>query len=515
MKIAGVRLDLTRIYIKDNEMWVQNRKNLALFFLFNLSIIVTVNSSVLFALIDEWLSAGPYNHGLLGFGLALYVFWIKKEAFAFPRSRFLNLLPLCAASLLLLVANLASIGQLQILGLFLVIVALLLSLYGLKIINTLFLPFLMIFLLLPVWNVLQIPLRDISTWVSFNTVDLLGFEIMREGYYLLTPGGTFIVEESCSGLGFFLASALYAVFVAQINHLSRKSAALFFILAVLVAIIANWIRITVIIIVGSQTAMQHFIVQDHLTFGWLVFAACFIPLIFIGNIYFGEQVAAKSNDQSAPKKQQSFNITYLFSVFTIVICFSAGTFIISSRYDPEYKFILPSIPNYTKVGASSATSHNWEIVSKGATSEEYTHFLQEKELIQVYLANYVRQYQGAEMIFIENSLFDKDRWFKDEQQIIKLATASPLKQINLLTLHRNSQRSRLIAYWYLIDGRYITDKKMAKWYEVQATLKGQPGATLIAIEFAYNNENKEQAVKTVTDFVTAFSTQPINIKKSI
>ncbi|PKH01073.1 EpsI family protein [Psychromonas sp. MB-3u-54] len=496
-------------------MWLQNRRNLTLFFLFNFSLVIAANSSVVFDLLDEWLSAGPYNHGLLGFGLALYVFWIKKEEFAFSRSRFLNLLPLCAASLLLLVANLASIAQLQILGLFLVIVALLLSLYGLKIITTLFLPLLMIFLLLPVWDVLQIPLRDISTWVSFNTVDLLGFEIMREGYYLLTPGGTFIVEESCSGLGFFLASALYAVFVAQINHLSRKSAALFFILAVLVAIIANWIRITVIIIVGSQTAMQHFIVQDHLTFGWFVFAACFMPLIFIGNIYFGEQVAAKSNHQSAPKKQQNSNITYLFSVVTIVICFSAGTFIISSRYDPEYKFILPSIPNYTKVGASSATSHNWKIVSKGATSEEYTHFLQEKELIQVYLANYVRQYQGAEMIFIENSLFDKSRWFKDEQQIIKLAPASMLKQINLLTLHRNSQRSRLIAYWYLIDGRYITDKKLAKWYEVQATLKGQPGATLIAIEFAYNNEDKEQAVKTVTDFVTAFSAQPINIQKSI
>ncbi|MFT6139472.1 MAG: EpsI family protein [Psychromonas sp.] len=508
-------MELTKIYIEDNEMWVQNRRNLALFFLFNLFIIVTVNSSVLFALIDEWFSAGPYNHGLLGLGFALYICWIKKKELAFPRSNFLNLLPLCATSLLLLVANLASIGQLQILGLFLVIVALLFSLYGLKIINTLFLPLLMIFLILPVWNVLQIPLQDISTWVSFNIVDILGFEIIRKGYHLLTPAGTFVVEEACSGLGFFLASALYAVFVAQINHLSRKSAALFFILAVLVAIIANWIRITVIIIVGSQTAMQHFIVQDHLTFGWLVFAACFMPLIFIGNIYFGEQVAAKKNDQSAPKRQQSSNITYLFSVVTIVVCFSAGTFIISYRYDPEYKFILPSIPNYTKVGASSATSHNWKIVSKGATSEEYTHFLQEKELIQVYLGNYVRQYQGAEMIFIENSLFDKDRWFKDEQQIITLAPASMLKQINLLTLHRNSQRSRLIAYWYLIGGRYITDKKMAKWYEVQATLKGQPGATLIAIEFSYHNEDKEQAVKTVTDFVAAFSAQPINIQKSI
>ena len=496
-------------------MWAQKRKNLALFFLFNFSIIIIFNSSVLFDIIDEWWSVGPYNHGLLGFGLALYVFWIKKKEFASLRSSFFNLMPLCAASLLLLVANLASIGQLQTLSLFLVALALLISLYGFTIINALFRPLLMILLSLPIWNILQIPLRDASTWVSFHSVNALGFEIIREGYNLITPGGIFIVEQACSGLGFFLGSALYAVFVAQINHLARKSAALYLILAVLVAIIANWIRITVIIIVGSQTAMQHFIVQEHLTFGWLVFAACFIPIIFIGNIYFGEQVATKKNAQSAHKREQSFNITSLFSVVTIVLFFSAGTFMISSRYDPEYKFILPSIPNYAKVGTSRATSQNWKVVSKGATSEEYTHFLQEKELIQVYLANYVRQYQGAEMIFIENSLFDKKRWFKGEQQTIKLAPNSPLKQINFLTLHRNSHRSRLIAYWYLIDGRYITDKKMAKWYEVQATLKGQPGVTLIAIEFAYNNEEKQKAVKTLTDFVTAFSAQPINIKKSI
>ena len=56
---------------------------------------------------------------------------------------------------------------------------------------------------------------------------------------------------------------------------------------------------------------------------------------------------------------------------------------------------------------------------------------------------------------------------------------------------------------------------MAKWYEFQATLKGHPGVTLIAIEFAYNNEDKDKAVKTLTDFATAFSKQPIDIKKSI
>ncbi|MFT6984889.1 MAG: EpsI family protein [Psychromonas sp.] len=494
-------------------MWVRNWK-IAAFFILNFLFVLSVNSFVLFDLADEWSSAGPYNHGLLGFGLALYVFWIKKEAFAYPRGNFLNLLPLCAASLLLLVANLASIGQLQLLGLFLVIVALLLSLYGLKIINTLFLPLLMIFLTLPVWNVLQIPLRDISTWVSFHSVDTLGFAIIRDGYNLITPGGTFIVEQACSGLGFFLASALYAVFVAEINNLSRKAAILFFFLAVIFAVIANWIRITVIIIVGSQTAMQHFIVQDHLTFGWLVFAACFIPLIIIGHTYFGERTSDNIDQKKLINQNKGINKGYLASISLILLIFAAMSQIISSRFDPKYKFILPTVPHYAQVGLNHETSHNWSPISKGATSEEFSYFSQGENLLQVYLANYAKQHQGAEIIFVENSLFDKNRWFNVEEQTVELPS-SVLKQFKLLTLRRNNYRSRMIAYWYFVDGHYITDKKMAKWYEVQAAIKGQPGATLIAIEFDYDNEDKDQALKIMTDFAIAFSEQPINIQKSI
>jgi len=495
-------------------MRAYSRKILISFFLFNFLFVLAVNSVVVVNLIEEWWSTGAYNHGLLGLALAIYVFWTKREDFSSPQSNLFGLVLLIATSLLLLIANLASIGQLQMLSLFLVILALLLSFFGFQSVTRLLLPLLMILLVLPIWNVLQLPLRDISTWVSFHSVHLLGFEIIREGYKLITPSGIFIVEGACSGLSFFLASALYAVFVAQINNLSRPATLVYLTFAVMVAVISNWIRITAIIIVGSQTAMQHFIVQDHLTFGWLVFAACFIPVIIAGNTYFGEQSPENGKQKEIIKQPQQISAWYLLVVSTITLFFATATIILPSRFDPNYKFALPIIPSYTHLSLNNAASQNWYPVSHGATSEEFNYFLQDKDLLQVYLANYARQRQGEEIIFVGNTLFDENRWFNVKQQTT-LLNSPFLKQVNLITLRKDSHRSRLIAYWYLVDSHFIADKKTAKWHEVQAAIKGQPGATLIAIAIDYSNENETRALKTMTNFVTLFSSHAINMNKSI
>lgn len=495
-------------------MWRFNIKIITSFFLFNLSLVLAVNSAVLSDLMEEWWSVGPYNHGLLGLVLTLYIFWTKKEVFTFQQGNVFPLLLLSAVSLLLLLSSLASIGQLQILSLFLVILVLLFSFFGFQIISKLLLPLAMLFLILPIWNLLQIPLRDISTWISFHSVNLLGFEIIRQGYKLITPSGNFIVAEACSGLGFFLTSALYAVFVAQVNKFSRQVTIIYFLFAVMIAIIANWIRIIVIIIVGSQTAMQHFIVQEHLTFGWFVFAVCFLPVIIAGNVYLIENMPDNVNQTEAVKRPEKIKTWYFLAISAITLLFAVATLWFPVRFDPKYTFTLPKIPTYTQLTENSAFSQNWHPVSHGATSEEFNYFLQGSDLLQVYLASYVKQQQGKEMIFIKNTLFDKNDWFNVRQQKAQLNSTS-LKQVNLITLSKNNHDSRLIAYWYFVDGQFIADKKYAKLYEMKATIKGQPGATLIAIAFDYDNKDENKAIKKITDFVTIFSRQSLNINKSI
>jgi exosortase/archaeosortase family protein len=58
---------------------------------------------------------------------------------------------------------------------------------------------------------------------------------------------------------------------------------LLFAVAVVVGMVANWIRVYVIIVAGYVTDMQHYLVQvDHLAFGWAVFSVAFLPVLWLG-----------------------------------------------------------------------------------------------------------------------------------------------------------------------------------------------------------------------------------------
>lgn len=490
-------------------MHVQQQKIIALFFTFNFLLILLFNFSVFTEINSEWWSTGPYSHGLLGFVLSLYCFWLKRDCFHNTHYGLGALLFIVISALLMLLATLASLGQLQQLSLFLITCALLTTVYGFKILKDLFLPLFILLLTLPVWNILQIPLRELSTSVSFFIVDQLNFAIIRDGFNLITPQGTFIVEQACSGLGFFLVSALYAIFITLFNQLTYRAGFLFVTIAVAMAVIANWIRIIIIIIVGSQTNMQHFVVQDHLTFGWFVFVACYLPIIWIGLHYFD----AKSFDQQSVQTKKKKNSTshsfqhykrYLFSVSALLLLLSSAYLFFSSRFDADYQFSLPQLTNYQLLRANKTSSPNWHPTSHGASSELFSYFLQDKLLIQVYLANYTWQKQGKEMIFVENSLFDQQRWRAKKNSELTITSNDLIDKINLLVINKNRQNSRLIAYWYFVNGHFTGQQQKAKWESLTASLKGKPGATLIAVALDYKTENKEKALQELSQFVSVF-----------
>ena len=497
-------------------MYAKQPKIITLFFTFNFLLILLFNFSVFTEINNEWWSTGPYSHGLLGFVLSLYCFWLKRDCFHSTYYGLGALLFVIISALLMLLATLACLGQLQQLSLFLITCALLTAVYGFKILKDLFLPLFILLLTLPVWNMLQIPLRELSTWVSFFIVDQLDFAIIRDDYNLITPQGTFIVEQACSGLGFFLVSALYAVFVTQLNHLSYKAGFIFITIAVCMAVFANWLRIIIIILVGSQTNMQHFVVQDHLTFGWFVFVICYLPVIWIGLRYFGPQATPTKKKKNSTNRQFVPSKSYLFSVSALLFLLSSAYLFFSSRFDANYQFSLPQLTNYQLLRSNENSSPNWQPTSHGASSEQFSYFSQGKILIQVYLANYAQQKQGQEMIFVENSLFDKQRWRVKENGELTIASNkliktsnNPIDKINLLVMNKNRQNSRLIAYWYSVNGHFTGQQKKAKWESLTASLKGKPGATLIAVALDYKTKNREKALQELSQFVSDFISRSI------
>jgi len=485
------------------------QKSVHLLFVASLTIFLLANLSALWAIVDEWNSDGPYSHGFLGILVVGYAFWVKRESIV-PSdnsgiSFIISMIGLLGSLSVHFVAMLSSIQQLQQLALFFIILFLFSAFYGFKTLKALALPFVMLFLIFPVWNVLQFPLRELSTAAGVWGPELIGISVGRDDYRLSTAGGLFDVEPACSGLGFFMVSALLAFFVSFFNKLSTKKTIVFLVICLAVAVLANWLRVIIIIVVGTYTEMNHFIVHDHLTFGWIVFALCLLPLIYIARTYFdGSAINKVEAEALLAETETTVNNAQVITVFSVIIIFVAVAYWVPSRFNDNYALTVPSLTNYEMASDSKSYSPNWKPYSQGASQERFFYYTKEALGFQVYLADYVKQEQASEMIYVENYLFDKEFWYKLADEKLSLNNNSSLQETNLVLVQKTATRYRFIASWYVINGTLTSDKKYAKLLEVKATLAGQPGATLVAVAFDFDGQDKADAQQHLSEFISSY-----------
>src|SRR5690606_25050605 len=87
--------------------------------------------------------------------------------------------------------------------------------------------------------------------------------------------GTIEIESGCSGLHYFVVGLALAVLYGEANRLSWRGRLRVAALGAGLAMLANWARIYVIVVLGHGTKMQHYLVAvDHYWFGWGLFAGC-------------------------------------------------------------------------------------------------------------------------------------------------------------------------------------------------------------------------------------------------
>src|SRR5690606_25473253 len=92
-----------------------------------------------------------------------------------------------------------------------------------------------------------------------------------EGNVLRLPGGSFIIEESCSGLRFLLVSSTLSIMNSYMGNHGARRGGLLFLFITFLAFFANWVRVLAIVLIGDYTNMESSLVEDHANFGWLVF----------------------------------------------------------------------------------------------------------------------------------------------------------------------------------------------------------------------------------------------------
>ncbi len=463
----------------------------------------------------EWQGNGPYSHGFLALVISAYLIWQKRHLLRWSTDiGVIEIGLIIGLGFSWWISHIAGVQLLAQVGAIALFSMLLLFIYGWPVCKQLIIPIVVVTFALPIWDFVQYPLRDLSTEVSHHLLLWLNVPVLREGYYFTVPGGRFFVEPACAGLSFFLVALTLSILFAYVNHLNIKTSCYFVIFALTLALVSNWIRIVVIMVVGNYYQMEHPIVQDHLTFGWIVYAVMLVPLFWIGNRFFVGNHSQSNVQQSSQTEtlDPRFNATNVkvVAAFALVLLFPITDLLLKDYgVDDQYSLQLPTLTHYTRIDDMTPQELQWQPTFRGSASEHYAKYSYQQQDIAAYVANYTRQEQNKELIYYFNSLYNKEAWRKVSEK--KVALGPDDKNYMSVIRLEDKNKKRMIGYWYLIGGKRTTSAKLAKLYEVRSLFLGNRGSSVVALAVDYTELGEQHAfnllVETAKNMQSHFSSQ--------
>lgn len=221
---------------------------------------------------------------------------------------------------------------------------------------TLFLAFLM-----PGWGLLTAILQKVSTNAVTFLMSYSGIPTFVEGNFVTIPAGVFEIAGGCSGLRYLIVSLAISSLFSFLYIKNTKKALLFFTVAILGALITNWIRITALILIGEYTDMQSDLMTDHNVFGWYLY----IPFMFL-LFMWGNKLADHDLFSTATINTTSPNSTFPARVNIFILCLAliASSTALKSltlndlSSSTEISEIQPIIKRYTTVEKIPSTTAN-------------------------------------------------------------------------------------------------------------------------------------------------------------
>ncbi|KPQ01380.1 exosortase [Marinobacter sp. HL-58] len=450
-----------------------------------------------------------YSHGLLLLlvSAVLIVRTVKREA---PTPGFypLWLVPFALALIaygLGDILRVQALQQLMVIPLFLGALAILL---GWGQVKAFILPVGLLFFTVPIWDFLSWPLQLITVEIDQLLLGLFDIEFEVEGVFVYLIGvGAFEVAHGCSGLRYLLVGQSLASLYGELNFRRLQSRVLFFLIAVLFALMANWIRVFVIIYMGYETDMQTSLIEDHDSFGWWVFAATLVPLFFIGRkleMTKAEQDTTPEPVRSAYATKSSRHtiwtgvlVTSVLPILLLVILPSSSGEIKPSpdsfelslnteRYGPLFENRLngwkPQVRNPDLVYVQTMYDIGSVTGSSGPAQRLY---------VGVYSYEYQRH--RAELIQYFNRIYDGDEWLPE--RFFEVISPSGVR-LQGVTLRSMSSREHVhLAYGYYVAGLWETDQWRAKFAQILSFFSPRTDASLIIFGAACDDCDGESAVQ--------------------
>jgi exosortase A len=439
-------------------------------------------------LIRLWnqLEIGEYAHGYLVLAISVYLILRKRRALSgltpCPDSR--ALLAIAAAGLLWTLATLVDVQMLQTVGLLLLVLAMVWTVLGNRITRALLFPILFIGFAIPIWFPLSPVLQDLTADAVFWLIRLLGIPAFRQENLIVLPAGSLSIEGACSGLRYLLAALTLGTLYAYLNYQTLRARLTVVVISAAAAVLANMVRVFIVVYLGYATDMQHPLVGDHLSLGWYLFGGLVVILLVLDarlHRHFqpaGPVSAAVENTVVCAKG----TLQHVAVMVAGVVLVSAGPAIIyrvNHQSHPDKGPFALTLPSATAGWAGPvASDDDWMPQYQGAITRKQV-YQKGSERAILYIGYYPVQKQGEEVINDLNRISNKDVW-QTRYPRARLRQTDDQPVLEQL-LEKNGGVQRLVWYWYRVAGRHTTNRYEAKVLQVLGLVTGKPQASVMAV----------------------------------
>lgn len=342
----------------------------------------------------------------------------------------------------------------------------------------------------PIWDMGNGLLQDITVGAVRIVLQISSVPAHVVGNYVHIPVGVFEIAGGCSGLHFFIVATAIAALYSELHHDTWRVRSMTIGLAVVLAVLTNWIRVASIIIAGYLTNMQHYLVSvSHYYYGWALFAVAMVAFFLIVRRLPSsptELVHASLDDRAVVPGRVFAGIGATIIVLGLgpiwaMFAANASVPLVPARW-PD------TVGQFQSVPADRASA--WQPVYEGADLQEQVHFRSNGLRLTAYRAAYVIQRQGKELISYGNSISGN----LSPQVAASNRVESNGATVNELLL--TSAKSRAIIYYYYRVGARSTPSEPAAQllYGWQSVLS-PPVAEVVAVyaECASDCESERSA----------------------
>lgn len=450
-----------------------------------------------------WWRSDTFAHGLIVLPVFGWLVWRRREWLAGSRPTAWAAVGLLALPLGLgwLVAELGSVaGAAHFMFVAMVVTGCVVML-GRRLATLLLFPLAFLFFGVPIGEFLLPAMMQHTADFAVAALRLSGIPVYQEGLYFIIPNGRWSVVEACSGVRYLIASLMVGALYAHLNYnrLSRRLA--FMGVALVVPIVANWVRAYITVMVGylfGNEAVEGFI---HIVYGWVFFGIVVFLMFWIGSYWREEELAAPAVTTVMPSPPAA---RYWLACLPFLVISAAFPLALRSLETPVPAFsVALELPEaaagWQRVPADQPVFTPSYHGQRGEASAIYRG--EDGGDVLLYVAYYARQQRGHEMVTWGNGLLGPDRpgWRTLRSEVAELPRGGKAnhEQITNGALRLDAWR------WYRMDERVVTSDYLAKAFLALDRSFGRPDDSAVVVVLVNATEAPDLARKRALTFIEA------------